>query len=315
MKKSRIAKFALLGASTAALAATLTTSTYAWYVSNKQADIQNGTGSTGSAGSDGSVTLSWTDDADSYFKTLDFADDLDKINQGLQPIHYNTTSDYIYTKVATPVEGDLGTYYTYGTGAFTAASNTFNAETTYYTRATAATAGFYNAEGSLIASNAATSAKTYIQFEVYVKTGDGSTVTPNISIRTTRNTATAQQLHVDEGTPSTKQKGQTLLMDAKYALYVQQVVDGGATTYFQVDGDSSAGNLTDGNAHDYYAAVTGEAPWCVAPVTATGLGTIATTEGVGKKVTYTIYLDGGDTDCFNSCTGWDINFNLTFSIA
>jgi len=34
MKKSRIAKFALLGASAAALAATLSTSTYAWYVSN-----------------------------------------------------------------------------------------------------------------------------------------------------------------------------------------------------------------------------------------------------------------------------------------
>ena len=106
-----------------------------------------------------------------------------------------------------------------------------------------------------------------------------------------------------------------MLIDAKYALYVQQVVTGGDTTYFVVDNTSSAATLTDGNAHDYFNGVNGYAPWCVTPATATGLGTIATTENVGKKVTYTIFLDGGDTDCFNSCTGWDIAFNLQFRIA
>ena len=50
MKKSRIAKLALMGASITALAATLTTSTYAWYVSTTKADITNGTGATGSWG-------------------------------------------------------------------------------------------------------------------------------------------------------------------------------------------------------------------------------------------------------------------------
>ena len=52
MKKSRIAKLALMGASITALAATLTTSTYAWYVSNRQAEVTGGYGATGSAGSD-----------------------------------------------------------------------------------------------------------------------------------------------------------------------------------------------------------------------------------------------------------------------
>ena len=59
MKKSRIAKLALMGASITALAATLTTSTYAWYVSNKVANVTGGTGVTGSADADGSVLLSW----------------------------------------------------------------------------------------------------------------------------------------------------------------------------------------------------------------------------------------------------------------
>ena len=58
MKKSRIAKLALMGASITALAATLTTSTYAWYVSNKTANTSAATGSTASADSDGSVLLS-----------------------------------------------------------------------------------------------------------------------------------------------------------------------------------------------------------------------------------------------------------------
>ena len=75
MKKSRIAKFALLGASTAALAATLTTSTYAWYVSNKEAKVSGGTGNTGQASADGSIMLAWTNANDAlWMKELDLTD-------------------------------------------------------------------------------------------------------------------------------------------------------------------------------------------------------------------------------------------------
>lgn len=70
MKKSRIAKLALMGASITALAATLTTSTYAWYVTNNKADIAAVTGSTASASAAGSISLSSTGMAGSFKKSL-----------------------------------------------------------------------------------------------------------------------------------------------------------------------------------------------------------------------------------------------------
>ena len=58
MKKSRITKLALSGAAVAALAATFSTSTYAWYVSNKTANVTAVAGSTASSGVGSSISLS-----------------------------------------------------------------------------------------------------------------------------------------------------------------------------------------------------------------------------------------------------------------
>ena len=70
MKKSRIAKLALMGASITALAATLTTSTYAWYVSNKTANVNAVNGQTDSAAGDGSISLSTSGKSNDYYKTI-----------------------------------------------------------------------------------------------------------------------------------------------------------------------------------------------------------------------------------------------------
>ena len=284
MKKSRIAKFALLGASAAALAATLSTSTYAWYVSNKQANVNGGTGATGSAGSDGSVLVSWTGDADTYYKEIAWADDSDKIANDLSPVSFDGTGWYGITTTGTkPADA-----YTVTPGS-----------------------------GNIPA----------IRFDVWVKTGNGATVTPTLTITTTKQNANNGQIaYVATGLPTAKltsagvvdatsgtvpSMGSTFLVDAKYALYAQQIVTGVATpSYLAVDGTDLGGS-----AHSYYTAVTSNTPWVVAPQTAAGLDTIATTANTGVKVTYTIYLDGGDLQCFNSCAGWNIAFNLQFSIA
>ena len=73
MKKSRIAKLALMGASITALAATLTTSTYAWYVSNKTANVEAVAGSTASSGAGSSISLSTTGQVNDYHKTISLA--------------------------------------------------------------------------------------------------------------------------------------------------------------------------------------------------------------------------------------------------
>jgi len=285
MKKSRIAKFALLGASAAALAATLSTSTYAWYVSNKKANVNNGSGATGSAGSDGSVLVAWQDADNKYFKEIDFANAVTKTTNALQPIHKHTD----------------GKFYGIANDGY---------------------------------SRSTTESTAYISFDVYVKTGNGGDVTPKFNITTSKkDTNNGQVAWVADGLPTSKlttngqvdnsgsvpSAGSTFYVDAKYAMYVEQKVDGGATTYYELDSTE-----TGGNAHTFYYSVQGwwnaseetttHELWAVAPVSASGLGVIPTTANTGKKVTYTIFLDGGDLDCFNACELWDITFSVEFSI-
>ena len=266
MKKSRIAKFALLGASTAALAATLTTSTYAWYVSNKQATMSAGSGSTGSAGSDGSILLSWTGNEGKWFKSISFTDadaaDYKTVNP-LQPVHYDT--DNFYGITSTGAKGGVSADYI-----------TFTLK---------------------IKSDAATAQSPV-------------NVTPVMTITTTRqDTNHGQVAYVADGLPTGEENGGTFVVDAKKALYVQQTVGSANPTYMVVDSQG-----TGGDAHEYYTAVTGNTPWVSAPVATTGLGQISLTSGAAVDLTYVIFLDGGDLDCFNSCAGWDITFSLTYTV-
>ena len=363
MKKSRIAKLALLGASTAALAATLTTSTYAWYVSNKQADVKGGTGTTGAAGSDGSVLVSWTGADGEWFKEINFADDADAIKRELSPIHFDSDGFYGInangTKasaayVTTPSGATIpairfDVYVKTGDGVNVTPSITITTtkqasnigqvafvDDNTYTRAKAfvANVDYYAMSESYVTPETAPTSSTFVAGTYYTRintatSGDpvyvyevamafDSTATYYVKqVSYTKDTTVTSAnfaskelyLKYDDTLPSVS-KGQTFTVDAKKALWVQQVVDGGATTYFAADTTS----LADGNAHAYYSAVTGYTPWAL-ETEISGLGVIPTTENVGKKVTYTIYLDGADTDCYNSCAGWDIAFNLQFTIS
>ena len=181
---------------------------------------------------------------------------------------------------------------------------------------------------------------TYVQFTVYVKTGNGGNVTPTITINTAKGSTNAGQVAwVATGLPSAKltsagqidatngtavSQGATFFLDAKYAMYVQQNDASNTTkplTYVAVDSTT-----TGGNAHNFYYDVQGwwnsststssHTLWATSPVTADdALGTIATVANEAKAITYTIFLDGADTDCFNACGEWDITFKLSFTIA
>lgn len=282
MKKSRIAKLALMGASITALAATLTTSTYAWYVSNKQASMTNGTGATGAAGSDGSILLSWTGNTGKWFKEISFADadaTSHKTVNALQPVHYSATD-----------------------------------------KDAAAAPGFYGIAANGTQGSISTD---YITFTLKIKsdaatTQDPVNVTPVMTITTTKQADNHGQVaYVGTGLPTAAgtventlpSAGSTFTVDAKKSLYVSQVVGSAAATYMEVDSTA-----TGGNAHNYYTAVTSNTPWATTPVSASGLGQITLTSAAAVDLTYVIFLDGGDTDCFNSCAGWDIAFSLTYSV-
>ena len=135
MKKSRIAKLALMGASITALAATLTTSTYAWYVSNKTANVNAVSGSTAEGASDGSISLSTSGNVNEYYKTisLDAAENFNAVSNGvaLEPV---TTTDG-KTFIQPEFKKATGTYVS-GTTYYEQVTNT-----TYYQEKTGLKAG------------------------------------------------------------------------------------------------------------------------------------------------------------------------------
>ena len=110
MKKSRITKLALSGAAVAALAATFSTSTYAWYVSNKTATVGTATGATAGSTADGSILLSWDTNVDHFYREITWTDDnapSTVVNKttgafltSLVPLYYDSTSD-VFTSVET----------------------------------------------------------------------------------------------------------------------------------------------------------------------------------------------------------------------
>jgi len=275
MKKSRITKLALSGAAVAALAATFSTSTYAWYVSNKQASMTNGAGATGAAGSDGSILLSWTGNSGKWYKEISFADaDAVKTVNALEPVSYDSTDGKFYGIAGNGAKGaESSSYITF----------------TLKIKSDAATAQA-PVNVNPVMTLGTTKQEGNVGQVAYVGTN-----LPNAA-GTVENVA-----------PS---KGSTFTVNAIKALYAQQTVASTTPTYFIPDTTA-----TGGNAHDYYTAVTGKTPYVTSPVTTTsGLGQISLTSSDPVSIKYVIFLDGGDADCFNSCAGWNITFSLTYTV-
>lgn len=254
MKKSRIAKIALMGASVTALAATLTTSTYAWYVSNKTADVVGGTGTTGTAGADKSIQVSWTGADGTWYNRITYTSQQATVAGELLPLHFDGTAFY----------------------------------------------GLDNTTGG-----AATSANTtnYIQFTVWLISGSNASVTPEFTI--TNSTGTLpKQMVISEGASHTPTASDgKFTVDALKALYIQQNADS-ALSYQAADATP-----TGGNAHNYYNAVKPSSDHVLldavkttaaADANSSSLTDIQLAAGVKESVTYTLFLDGGDVDCFNA---------------
>jgi len=155
MKKSRIAKLALMGASVTALAATLTTSTYAWYVSNKTATVNQVLGSTSSATSDGSISLSLTGAYNTFYNEITLG-------------NFNTAS------LSPVVTADGKTFYSL-------------AEDAAHHTATPSAAATVATTGETVSD----SGKVY-KYVFYIKSDAAVTVTPTITITNTTSTFTPQ---------------------------------------------------------------------------------------------------------------------------
>jgi len=307
MKKSRITKLALSGAAVAALAATFSTSTYAWYVSNKTANVNAVTGMTDSAAGDGSISLSTTGVADEYFKTI-----------SLTAANYNGTDSAV--KLA-PVTTTTGNTFIKDDGT------------------PASTSSYYKYE-------------FYIKAETgceVIPTITVSNTTVNADIPYQINYSSAAQ-----STVTGVEKGASFTIDALYALYISQSTQIGTTysatqtTYTaassqtgaistpQADAVDSGARITPSysaaitalaatskataGAHAYYTEIMATAPSHVeadlytAQQGTASIGNITLTANTPQKVTYYLWLDGADDQCFNSCAGQNLSVSFSYTV-
>jgi len=319
MKQSRIAKIALMGGSITALAATLTTSTYAWYVSNKTATVGTATGATAAGTADGSILLSWDGNDDTYYKSLEWTDTnapgtaiqtAGVFTVQLNPVLYvpatSTFKDRESYKLTedTALDGSK-TYYTQAAGVFTAVTTPNVANIgTYYEQTSA---------------GAATTAG-YVQFSMYIKADATTNVTITPTMANTTDAGDVNGLkqiaYVDTGSVTA---GQSFIVNSFNAMYYSLNVDDAATATAVVAAPAStaiAGAVTPGDAHTYYEEVTGEVLTAAskAAVTTQALTTLSVGT-TAKKLTWTIWLAGNDADCYNSCAGQSFSFALTYKAA
>ena len=328
MKKSRIAKLALMGASITALAATLTTSTYAWYVSNQKADVATTTGSTAAASSDGSISLSTSGKYGEFYKQISLGD----FSGGLKPVGTEDGKTFKELEVS---------------------SNTATA-----TKAT--TVGILGYD----TANASDAAVYCYQF--FILADADVTVTPSIKITNTNDTYPKQiNLGAETSKNVTNvggvQRGQQFTVNALNALTMTTFSTTSTTAYasgytwataekaeasgvtgnqLTTDGtttENSVGNviktkntvewslakasvpLATGGAQAYYTEITGN----------TLSGTPATTNfaptGMAASfnldanrvtlLTYYLFLDGADPLCFNACETQSLSVDFSFQAA
>lgn len=313
MKKSRIAKLALMGASITALAATLTTSTYAWYVSNKTANVNPVTGSTAAGTSDNTIAVSTTGARNDFHKTISLANK----STGLSPVLRKNA-----TLTAT---GTVGAAY-YGLN---------EAGSTVVLKDSAETGGWYTYEFYMLASvNCSVSAVLTV-----------TNTTTNFTTLTQRN-------YSNEGTGNNKitgvDVGDTFTIDALQACRMSLAIETGAfastakdAAYGKADqttvpteytalvsavatlatptGTSYGTVHPTAGAHDYYEFMTRKTlddttkAVYTATAGATGLTQFSLTEDTPVKLVYSLWLDGASDLCFNACQGQTLSVAFDYT--
>ncbi len=287
MKLKGLSKIAIAGAALAATAATLGTSTYAWYVSNIEAtatgvvaQMQDSTG--------GSVYIS--KNGSKFYSNITFVDG--DFNTGEEP---NNVNDDLF-----PIT-------------------------------TADAVDFTSDDDAAVTGNK-------LVVTMWLKADSDITVQPRLGV-TNNSTASAVQQTLYADVNNDHLSGSTMAMDAVEALRMAVFVDSTATgTIYDVKSiaknpsaldtaystpsgfvgalTSSSENAALGAAHAYYKDVTGEEPTHTSAATpTTSWGTISLTANTAKKLKFVFWLEGADTECFDSCAGQNISFLFDFVLA
>jgi len=330
MKLRGLTKLALSGVALAAVAATLGTSTYAWYVTNSTASA-NGVTGRAKAGGLGNVLVAQnatgTGATNGHTK---FA----------QNMNFNTSN---FTATTISGEGDsqvdqglLPTTPVTAANAKTTDQITAAADLSV-TAATTITAGtvWVDAKGQTMSTN------RYITFDLWVLSSDATelTMTYTISNTTAANAVTQQIAYAPNGLPSAVSQGENFAVNFIEALRMSMSVATGdsaklgASTstvtsgIFDVKASASESSATiyedfvagaGANANSYYTDVLGDNLIITTGPSITLTGTSQTlTVGQNEETKYTFYiwLEGTDAQCFDSCAGQSFGIDFQFSAA
>lgn len=322
MKLRGLTKLALSGVALAAVAATLGTSTYAWYVSNTTATVSGAQGSTAGAETTGSLYAA--------------SESMHADNRWSNKITLAAGTDYTAATALVPV-----------TKVTSAATSAFSA--TQASTWSAPTGEFADKAGADVSK----AQGAYLEFSFYLITRGDATkavgVTPSLTITNTTSVfSTTQKAYTGAHLPGTSlATNDTFKVDAVHALRIQIDQTAAATTsdattttalssVHSADSDfeaySSPANFTapgTGDANLYYASlVNGVNLYGCSSATENNVTSLCGSTDLAQnkwtkfylipetetKITFKVWLEGTDKDCFDSCVGQDFKFDFSFSL-
>jgi hypothetical protein len=313
MKLKGLTKLALSGVALAAVAATLGTSTYAWYVTNSSATV-DGIQGAAKAGGLGNVLVA----ENSSTATSGHGDFVQELT--LSSVNITTTTTGANGLIpAHPIVGYDSTAITTSATAATAAEIGAGTDVTWV-----------DEKGKAIESG-----KTaFIEFDVWVLSTDATTVKFTYAIDNVTDSANlANQIaYAGTGLPTGVSEGDTFnvnILDAlRMNVYQTNVTSGdvadgslvrniydvaaAATTTANTSGNTYTSG---GTANTYYTAVLGDSSDII-KTELTGVTTKTTDITVKKntptKLNFKIWLEGTDNQCFDSCSGQEFEIVFTF---
>jgi len=306
MKLKSLRKLALSGVALAAAATTLGTSTFAWYVTNATATA-TGVQGTAQAGGTGNVLVAQASTADSKVNGHgEF-----KQNIVFDTTNYTSTTTSAGLLPTTPVTAS-GTYST------VTAVTSIDSDTVWVDK-----------EG------VTQSAGNYVKFDIWLLSTSKTTVNLSytISNTTVEGNVKKQLAYANTGLPTDVSQGDSFAVNIVDALRMSvtaeaaSIVTGADTTATNVIYDVAASAsektatyasyTTGGSANGYLGAVLGATEVITAGPTAVSQSTkvipLKVTANVEAKLSFYIWLEGTDDQCFDSCNGQTFAIDFSFT--
>jgi hypothetical protein len=321
MKFKGLTKLAMSGVALAAVAATLGTSTYAWYVVNPTANVTNVQASTANAG-DTSILVS--KDGSNFSGKIAFgANDFN----GSGVFANNNRAAFVPVR---PIEKVDGTAFYTGDvlDADATTSNTSNAYLKFSVWVKAAKAGDVSVKLSATNTTGVDASHTTATLPTqYAYQDVTSSITATNTFTVDAINALRTAVFIDAATTATVYETDKIAYqsnysaDSKYStLSLGQVNDTtkktGTATLIDADGVTSTSESLKG-AHLYYAQVMTELPVTttdnVTVTSATNISDVTlAAANTAVKLTFVVWLEGGDDLCFDACGGQTFEFGLQF---